>query len=236
LQLAVAERSRRRLVATFGRYLSPAVLRKVLERGIEPRAERKTVTILFSDIASFSSFCDRVEPEQVHQLLTEYLEEMVACVFAEEGTVDKFIGDGVLAFFGDPLEQPDHAKRAVRAGLNMLKRVESLNDRWKSQDRSPIAIRIGINTGPAVVGNVGAVQRVEYTVLGDTVNRAQRLEAASRTGCLLMGKQTWEQVDQAFPEARAVGQVAGKRAERYAAWELAGPNPGQDKTPASQEN
>ncbi len=226
LRFAAAERARRQVVAAFGRYLSPAVLDKVLAQGRLPVAERKTITILFSDIAAFSSYCDKVEPEQVHELLNEYLEEMVGCVFAQEGTVDKFIGDGLLAFFGDPLDQPDHAVRAVRAGLDMLARVEQLNARWRGQGRHEIQIRIGVNTGPAVVGNVGAARRMEYTVLGDAVNRAQRLEAAARPGCLLIGAQTIAQVRTAFPDAEPVGEVPGKRDERFEAWELTGPSPG----------
>jgi adenylate cyclase len=227
LRLAAAEQARRRVVAAFGRYLSPAVLDKVLAQGRLPTAERKTLSVLFSDIVAFSSYCDQVEPEQVHALLNEYLEEMVASVFAHEGTVDKFIGDGLLAFFGDPLEQPDHAQRAVKAGLDMLTRLQLLNERWRKQGRHTIQIRIGINTGPAVVGNVGATRRMEYTVLGDAVNRAQRLEAAARPGCLLIGEQTFELVSRVFPNATPVGEVPGKRSERFRAWELSGPAPGQ---------
>lgn len=227
LRLTAAERARRQVVDAFGRYLSPAVLDKVLEQRLMPAAERKQLTILFSDIVSFSSYCDKVEPEVVHRLLNEYLEQMVDCVFIQEGTVDKFIGDGVLAFFGDPLDQVDHAQRAVRAGMDMLKRVEELNGRWRAEGRHEIAIRIGINTGPTVVGNVGASKRLEYTVLGDAVNRAQRLEAASRPGCLLIGRQTFKLVERDFPAATGVGQVPGKRDERMQAWELAGPKPGE---------
>ena len=229
LRLLVAERARRQVVAAFGRYLPPAVLDKVL--GADPdtlnRAERKTLTIMFSDIVRFSSYCEGVEPEDVHGLLNDYFEQMVDCVFAEEGTVDKFIGDGVLAFFGDPLPQPDHALRAVRAARDMLRRLDTLNAKWRAAGLHTIEIRIGINTGPVVVGNVGSARRLEYTVLGGQVNRAQRLEAASRPGCLLMGEATHELVAAEFPEATCVGEVKGKRDERYLAWELEGPSPGQ---------
>lgn len=223
LRLGQAERTRRQVTQTFGRYLSRAVLDKVLAQpeGLTLQAERKVVSVLFSDIVSFSDTCERLTPEEVHQLLGEYLERMVTCVFAEEGTVDKFIGDGLLAFFGDPVPQPDHAARAVRAARAMLAEVEALNAAWSAQGRPTIQIRIGVNTGPVVVGNVGARQRVEYTVLGHEVNRAQRLEAAARPGTLLLGPATWEAV--ALPEARPVGEVHGKRDERIPAWELAGP-------------
>ncbi|MBN2498861.1 MAG: adenylate/guanylate cyclase domain-containing protein [Deltaproteobacteria bacterium] len=225
MRLVIAERARRRVISTFGRYLSQAVLDKVLDEGqeIASRGERKELTILFSDIVRFSDFCNQVEPERVHALLNEYLEEMVGCVFGREGTVDKFIGDGLLAFFGDPLPQSDHARRAVRSALDMLEKVEQLNARWHAQGQHTIQIRIGINTGPVIVGNVGAQRRLEYTVLGDQVNRAQRLEAAARPGCVLISETTFRQVEADFPEARSVGEVAGKREERYPAWELAGP-------------
>ncbi|HOX45418.1 MAG TPA: adenylate/guanylate cyclase domain-containing protein [Myxococcota bacterium] len=220
-----AERARRQVVQTFGRYLSQAVLDKVLAQpdSLGAHAERKVVSVLFSDIVRFSDTCERLEPEQVHDLLGEYLERMVACVFAEEGTVDKFIGDGLLAFFGDPVPQADHAARAVRVARAMLIAVEELNRAWSARGRPTLQIRIGVNTGPVVVGNVGAPRRMEYTVLGHEVNRAQRLEAAARPGTLLMGQATQQAVAAEFPEARPVGEVHGKREERIPAWELAGP-------------
>ncbi len=187
LRLAAAERARRKVVGAFGRYVSPAVLDKVMEAGPEAmlRGERKELSILFSDIVAFSSFCD-----------------------------------GVLAFFGDPLPQPDHAVRAVEAARDMLRRVEVLNARWAAEGRHTIAIRIGINTGSVVVGNVGALERLEYTVLGSQVNQAQRLEAASKAGHVLVGQRTYDLIRERFPEARSVGEVAGKRDERIEAYEL----------------
>ncbi len=225
LRLGQAERARRRVTRTFGRYLSPPVLEKVLSQpeGLANRAERKVVSVLFSDIVRFSDTCERLTPEEVHRLLGEYLERMVGCVFAEEGTVDKFIGDGLLAFFGDPVPQADHAARAVRAARAMLGAVEELNAAWAVQGRPTLQIRIGVNTGPVVVGNVGAPRRMEYTVLGHEVNRAQRLEAAARPGTLLMGQATREAVAAEFPTLRPVGEVRGKREERIPAWELSGP-------------
>ncbi|MBW1871258.1 MAG: adenylate/guanylate cyclase domain-containing protein, partial [Deltaproteobacteria bacterium] len=209
LRLVTAEKARRLVEAAFGRYVSEAVLEKVMGRGQElvARGERKTLTIMFSDILEFSDYCDKVEPEEVRALLNEYLEQMVDCVFSEEGTVDKFIGDGVLAFFGDPLDHPDHALRCIRAGLAMLERVEQLNAGWRAEGRHTIQIRIGINTGPVVVGNVGSARRLEYTVLGEHVNRAQRLEAADTPGCLLIGESTWQQVKDVYPQAECVGEV-----------------------------
>jgi len=176
LRWFTAEKARREVVAAFGRYLSPAVLDKVLERGqgLLDRSERKTLTILFSDVVRFSSFCDEVEAEEVRALLNEYLEEMVDCLFSRDGTVDKFMGDGLLAFFGDPLPQDNHAERAVRAGLDMLQRVTRLNASWQSRSGHSLQVRIGINTGSVVVGNVGATRRTGTSVSRPTSFAVQR--------------------------------------------------------------
>lgn len=175
---ALAERLRRerRDRARLSRYLDAAVVEQVLanETAAGLCAEVRDVTVLFADIVDFSGLCDRLPPARLQAVLNLVLAALADEVFRELGTLDKFIGDEVLAFFGAPLRQPDHAARAVRAGTAMLRRVASL--RAELGDLPDLALRVGISTGPVLVGDFGAPFRRDYTVVGDTVNAAKRLQ------------------------------------------------------------
>ena len=131
-------------------------------------------------------------PDHIQDLLNEYFEAMTEIVFKYEGTLDKFIGDGLMVFFGDPEPQPDHALRCVRAAVEMQKKAREINDEWEKQDHMPLQIRIGINTGTVVVGNMGSPQRLSYTVLGSAANLAQRLESNAPEGGILISKSTYD--------------------------------------------
>ena len=160
------------------RYHSPGVVQQLiavgaLENGrLEPKEAE--ISIIFADIVGFSDMSERMTPQQIAQLLDRFFEEMLQFVFARGGTLDKFIGDCIMAFFGAPEPQADHADRAVMAALEMLQRLDRLNEAgiWEQ----PLQLHVGINSGKAVVGDVGSSQRVDYTVLGSTVNLASRLE------------------------------------------------------------
>ncbi|MGK7924274.1 MAG: adenylate/guanylate cyclase domain-containing protein, partial [Spirulina sp.] len=160
------------------RYHSPGVVQQLiavgaLENGrLEPKEAE--ISIIFADIVGFSDMSERMTPQQIAQLLDRFFEEMLQFVFARGGTLDKFIGDCIMAFFGAPKPQADHADRAVAAALEMLQRLDRLNQArvWEQ----PLQLHIGINSGKAVVGDVGSSQRVDYTVLGSAVNLASRLE------------------------------------------------------------
>jgi adenylate cyclase len=197
----------------FSRYKEQLLFRNALTRYF-PRslAERisaegsidlvpayKELTILFSDISGFTRWSADKEPNKVHALLSAYLESMSHLLFAHGGTIDKFMGDGILAFFGDPIDQSDHAERAVKAAIAMQKRIAELSEFWFSEADIHLRVRIGINSGRVIVGNLGTKTRVEYTVIGSAVNLAQRMESSAPAGGILAAKNTWELTRRLIP-------------------------------------
>jgi adenylate cyclase len=179
------------------RYHSPAVVQHLITVGksedgrISP-AEGE-ISILFADLVGFTAMSERLSPVQIAQLLNSFFEEMLQEVFAAGGTLDKFIGDCIMAFFGAPEPQADHAKRAFAAAQGMLERLERLNA--KKTWAKPLQLRIAINSGKAVVGDVGSSQRVDYTVLGATINLAARLEGICPPGECVISEVTYTQLE-----------------------------------------
>jgi len=174
---------------TLSRYLSPQVMTQVLAdtdlRSL--RSARREVTVLFADIRDFTAFAERHRPEEVVDVLNAYFDLMVQVLFAYQGTLDKFLGDGLLALFGTPLEQADHARRAVQAALDIQRAVTALNTARRHRGQPTLHLGIGINSGEAIVGNIGSEKRMEYTVVGDMVNVAQRLQTQAGGGEILIG-------------------------------------------------
>jgi adenylate cyclase len=189
-----------RLVRTrLERYHSPAVIDVVLRQGEDESARRPKLaqaTVLFADLVGFTAFCERSDPEQVSELLGAFLNLSVEAIFRAGGTLDKFIGDCVMAFFGAPVPQADHAHRAVKAAVEIQRELTAWSAGRQAQGLPGFAVRVGLNSGPVVVGDIGSVRRVDYTVLGNTVNVAARLEAfVARPGDVVLGPETWRLLD-----------------------------------------
>jgi adenylate cyclase len=213
-----AERERR-LRSRFERYHSPAVIEEMMreseageagEGGAEVGGLRELrvaeATVLFADLVGFTAFAERAPPEEVAALLEGFFNQAVEAVFEAGGTLDKFIGDAVMAFFGAPLAQADHARRGVEAALRLQRELGRWNAERGARGLPEVAARIAINSGPVVVGDVGSARRVDYTVLGNTVNVASRLEQfVARPGDVVIGEETHRLLAGAF-DSEVLGQ------------------------------
>lgn len=214
-RLAESVRNEERLRQQFSRFLSPDVAKtiaqQIAERGDLPLdAVEQEVTVLFSDVQGFTSMTERLPPLELQALLNEYLSVMTDVIFEHGGTLDKFIGDGIMAVFGAPIFYPDHPRRAVRAALGMLAARQRLME--KIEPHKHFNIRIGINTGRVIAGLVGTRQRLEYTVNGDTVNTASRLEGKAEPNSIYISEITARALGDEF-ETQDVGelQLKGKQ-------------------------
>jgi adenylate cyclase len=181
----LAEREQKAMIkGVFGHYLNPAVVNILVNEPEKAKlgGDRRELTIFFSDIASFTTISEHFHknPEGLVELLNEYLDEMTSIVLKYDGTLDKYEGDALMAFWGAPLAQKDHALRTCYAALDMQKRLAELRPKWKKEGKPELAARCGVNTGIVIVGNMGGKDRFDYTVIGDSVNLASRLEGANK--------------------------------------------------------
>jgi adenylate cyclase len=191
-----------------------------LER--EAEADRRTVTVLFADLSGFTALAERLDPEDVRAFQTDLFQEMAAAIQQYDGFVEKFVGDAVMAIFGAPVAHEDDPERALRAALAMQERMAGLNGRWQARLGKPLALHVGVNTGPVVAGSIGADKGGAYGVTGDTVNTASRLQSAAPPGQVLASAATWRLAQHAFAfEPAGDLQVKGK-AEPVAAYRVAG--------------
>jgi len=213
---ATEGRQKQAIRRMFAQYMSEKVIAHLMahpER-LKLGGERRRVTLFFSDLAGFTSLSERLTPEEVVSLLNDYLSRMTDIILAEEGTVDKFEGDAIMAFWGAPLPQEDQALRACRTALKQQAALRELNQRFGEMALPPLAMRIGLHTGEAVVGNLGSQNRFDYTVIGDTVNLASRLEGLNKFyGTFILVSETsaaecWDAV-----EFRELDRVAVKGRE-----------------------
>lgn len=174
------------------RYLSPQLAESILsgERDVSLTTSRKLLTVFFSDVRGFTAAAERMEPEQLVDELNDYLTEMTEIVFKHGGTLDKYVGDAVMVFFGDPVPQEDHARRAVLMGFEMQERMAELQQRWMGRYQHSFEIGIGIATGWVTVGDIGSPARSDYTVLGNEVNLAARLADRAASGQILVTERT----------------------------------------------
>jgi len=231
-KIIAEEKKRERL----GRFLSPQVTSRILANTDSQGAalgvpEEKNASILFADIVGFTTMSEKMSPSAVALLLNDYLSRMTDVIFKYEGTLDKYIGDAIMAVFGAPLDMADHACRAIKAGLEMQERLAEFNADRKEGPH--LRIRIGINSGRVVAGEIGSINKKEYTVLGDAVNTASRLESSvAKPGMVVIGENTYEQVKELF-QFKSLGQATLKGKEKeVAVYEVTAAAITSDQTPA----
>jgi adenylate cyclase len=176
------EKQKRGLKQAFQHYVSPEVVDQMLKTvdNVKLGGERKHLTALFADIRGFTKFSEQMPPEDLVAFLNEYFSEMTKIVLDYGGTVDKYIGDAIMAFYGAPVAQADHAVRACKTAVEMNLHLKELHVRWEARGVPPIQIGIGIHSGDMIVGNMGSKERFDYTIMGDNVNLASRLEGVNK--------------------------------------------------------
>ncbi|WP_127585169.1 CHASE2 domain-containing protein [Paenibacillus koleovorans] len=212
----LAERQERnRVTGIFGRFVPKTVVDKMLTSGDEVKlgGERMDITLIFVDIRGFTTLSEKLEPEQVIAFLNEYLDVCTKAVFKFNGTLDKFIGDGVMAIFGAPIRYDNHTELAVRSALEMKKQSAILEQKLMEKLGFTVRFGIGINCGPAVVGNIGSEDlRLDYTAIGDTVNLSARLESNAKPGQILISENVYNRVGHLF-EIESMGEIKVKGKE-----------------------
>lgn len=182
---------KKRVTATFQRYVAPEIVAEILKEGSEAEelgGKLCDIAVLFVDIRGFTSMSEVLAPEEVVQILNRYLTLTSTCIFENAGTLDKFVGDCTMAFWGAPLPQEDSIYKAVKTAFDMLERSKALESELKEKFGRSISFGIGVHYGPAVVGNIGAENRMDYTAIGDTVNTASRLESNAPGGCIYVSR------------------------------------------------
>ncbi|MEW5816935.1 MAG: adenylate/guanylate cyclase domain-containing protein, partial [Spirochaetota bacterium] len=208
---ATEGRQKRYIKNAFRQYLSPDVIEQLIahpER-LKLGGERRELSIFFSDLQGFTGLSEGLSPEELTALLNDYLSAMTDIIQEEGGTVDKYEGDAIIAFWNAPIEQADHAVRAVRAALRCQSKLKELRPDFKKRVGKELFMRVGLNSGPAVVGNMGSKSRFDYTMLGDAVNLASRLEGINKqfNTYTMISQATLEKMGNTFP-VREISRVA----------------------------
>jgi adenylate cyclase len=196
------EKERKKIKGAFTYYVSSSVVNEMLKHPekLKLGGDRKELSILFADIRGFTTIAEGMSPEELVHLLNEYLTVMTDIIFKYDGTLDKYMGDAIMAIYGAPLDLPDHPSMACRSALEMMSELKKLNEKWAAEGKKPMDIGIGINTGPMMVGNMGSEQRFDFTVMGDAVNLGSRLEGANKSykTNVIISEYTYEEVKHEF--------------------------------------
>ena len=222
--LSITEgKDKRKIKKMLSQYVSPSILTTLIDKSPQDvlKAEvgsKENLTILFSDIRGFTSISERLAAEKVVELLNGYLSEMVDVIFRHEGTLDKFIGDAIMAFWGAPIKTSDHAMSAVLTAFDMRVQLEVFNQSLASKGTTPLNMGVGINTGDVILGNIGSEKKLDYTIIGDNVNLASRMEGLTKQygSPILITESTYDQVKSSIPcriidIVRVVGKKQGIR-------------------------
>jgi adenylate cyclase len=224
--------SKRRLRDALGRYVSPEVAARVERNPGDLEGERRQVSILFTDLRGFTTLSERMAPEQMAARLTEYFDAMTSVIFARRGMVNDFIGDAILAVFGAPLDDPEHARHAILSALAMSETLGRLNERWSFEGLPPLRMGVGIHTGEVFAGNVGRAGKVKYAVVGDTVNLASRVEGLNKElGSTMLVTEAAYRSAGLDLEVKDRGLVSVKgREEPVRVYEVIGTHPGSGRS------
>jgi adenylate cyclase len=190
-------RREERLRTSLQRYLSPNIVDEMVQQNTDSLTlggEKRKVSILFCDIRGFTTLTEKEPVETIVSLLNEYFSAMSDVIFANNGTLDKFIGDAIMAIYGAPLELKDGAYKCVKTALEMREKLAKLNEKWKAEKKPQIQVGYGINTGEAIVGNIGSERRMEYTAIGDMVNTASRVEGETEGSQIFITEETFQEL------------------------------------------
>ena len=209
-------REKEMIKRAFTRYVAREVVEEVLKdpEHLMLSGERREATVLFCDIRGFTAISERLSPEQVVSLLNEFYTTAIETTFKYDGTLDKFLGDAVMCVFGAPIAHPDHAARAVKTAIDMRTALTELSKRRSMRGLDPFEVGIGVALGEVVAGTVGTEERMEYTVIGDSVNVAARLQSYAKAGSILLSRRTYEAVHD-LVEARSRGPLKVKGKEEH---------------------
>jgi len=215
------ELEKQHIQSIFKQYVSPEVVKTLIKspEALKLGGQKRDVTIFFSDIRNFTAISEKHDPEAVVEQLNEYLNAMTVCIFKWKGTLDKYIGDEIMCVWGAPIEQDNHAELALRCAWDQLAILKDLQQKWKSENKIIFDIGIGMNSGPAIVGNIGSSVMKDYTVIGDNVNYAARLEGLTRdfstdthTCRLIISEDTYQRVKH-ICKVKSLGEIAVKGKE-----------------------
>ena len=197
-KFVLENRSKEKVKSAMGKYMSQDVMKRIVQNidNLGLGGKKAIVTVLFSDIRGFTTMSEQMSAQEVSEILNEYFTEMEPIISKYNGVINKFIGDAVMAIFGEPIQDKNHAQNAVKCAYEMLEKVQELQKKWAKEGKPKIEIGVGINTGEVFVGNIGSINRMEYTVIGDTVNLASRLESYNKIykTRLLISPTTYEEV------------------------------------------
>jgi len=223
--IMVERRERMKITQTFGRYVAPQVVDEILRTGDElltMEGRMQYVSVLFVDISSFTTMSEKLAPTQVVKILNRYFKEVIEAVYVYEGTVDKFIGDAVMVVFNAPLPIERHEEKAVRAGLEIQRRIASISDEIEREFGMPLRASLGINTGEAIIGNIGAMNRVEYATIGDTVNASARLQSLAGSTQVFISGATYDPIKDIVEVNHIGSQKVKGKAESIEVYEVLG--------------